>query len=355
MAKKKKYKVSLHQLSSFSRQFVTMLNAGVAIQRALEFYSEGDPSDLGEVIDQVCTNVSSGNSLSASFAKFPTIFSPIFLGLIKSGEKTGELTKTLSRLANLLEQEDRLQSKLRSALTYPIFLGLVAFTVGCIFMYVIIPAIEPMLTGLGVRPPWPTEVLIMTGHIIRHPLTLIGVPTSLILLWFFGPAALARARSHPVWGERIDWLPMNLPVVSNLFQRVTLARILFTLSTTIDAGLTIITALDLGGSVTDNRYYQRALIKTREALTEGEGLESALSVSGIFPPAMVQMLAIGDETASLGTVMANVSTMYADDAAYQMEMAVQLLEPIMLFMMGVISGFLVLAAILPLVKMIDSL
>ncbi|MBS2036545.1 type II secretion system F family protein [bacterium] len=354
-AREKKYKVSLHHLASFARQFVTMLNGGVPILRALEFYSEGDPSDLGEIISQVCNNVNSGMSLHASFSKYPKVFTPVFLGLVKSGEKTGELTKMLSRLATLLEQEDHLMSRIRSAVTYPFFLALVSFTVGCIFMYVIIPAIEPLLTGLGVEPPWPTKVLILLGKIIRHPATLIGVPSLLVLTWFLGPTVLENARKHPVWGERLDWLPMNIPIVSDLYQRITLARILYSMATTLDSGLNILNALDLGASVTDNRYFQRALQKSRMALTDGENLEEALLAAQVFPAAMVQMLTIGEETASLSTVMGNVSNMYAEDATYRMDTAVQLMEPIMLFTMGIVSAFLVLAAILPLVKMIDSL
>ena len=354
-SRKKIYKVSLHQLSSFTRQFVTMLDAGVPIQRALEFYSEGDPTDLGEVIDQVCTEVSNGMSLSSSMSKFPKVFTPVFLGLIQSGEKTGELSKMMGRLANLLEQEDRLISKIRSAITYPIFLALVSFSVGCIFMYVIIPALEPMLNGLGVQPPLPTQILMSIGHIIRHPVTLVGVPFSLAVLWFLGPPALERLREHEVWGEHLDWIPMNLPILGDLYQRITLARVLFTVSTTIDAGLTLVTAIDLGRAVTTNRFFRRALDKTRRHLNEGESLADSLTASGVFPDVLVQMLAIGEETASLSQVMATTANMYGEDASHRMEVAVQLMEPIMLFTMGIVSGFLVLAAILPLVKMIDSL
>ena len=354
-SRKKTYKVSLHQLSSFTRQFVTMLNAGVPIQRALEFYSEGDPTDLGEVIDQVCTSVSSGVSLSVSMAKFPKVFTPVFLGLVQSGEKTGELSKMMERLANLLEQEDRLMSKLRSAITYPIFLGLVSFSVGCIFMYVIIPALEPMLNRLGVQPPLPTQILMAIGRIIRHPVTLVGVPFSLVLLFFLGPPLLERMRKHEVWGERLDWIPMHLPVLGELYQRITLARVLFTISTTIESGLTLLTAITLGRAVTTNRFFRRALDITHNRLSDGENFGEALAASGVFPDVLVQMLAIGEETASLGPVMASTANMYGEDAAHKMETAVQLMEPIMLFTMGIVAGFLVLAAILPLVKMIDSL
>lgn len=332
-----------------------MIDAGVPIQRALEFYAQGDPTDLGEVIDEVCTSVSSGMSLSGCMSKYPKVFTPVFLGLVQSGEKTGELSKMMSRLANLLEQEDRLMSKMRSAITYPIFLALVAFSVGCIFMYVIIPALEPMLTGLGVQPPLPTQILMTIGRFIRHPATLVGVPFGLLLLIFLGPPLLERMRKHEVWGERLDWIPMNLPIIGELYQRITLARVLFTISTTIESGLTLLTALSLGKAVTSNRFFQRALDVTHKHLSDGESFGEALAASEVFPDVLVQMLAIGEETASLGPVMATTANMYGEDAAHRMETAVQLMEPIMLFTMGIVSAFLVLAAILPLVKMIDSL
>lgn len=332
-----------------------MLDAGVPIQRALEFYAEGDPTDLGEVIDQVCTEVSNGHSLSFTMAKFPKVFSPVFLGLVQSGEKTGELSKMLGRLANLLEQEDRLISKIRAAITYPIFLALVSFSVGCIFMYVIIPALEPMLSGLGVQPPLPTRILMTIGKVIRNPFVLVGVPFSLVLLWFLGPPLLERVRKNEVWAERLDWIPMNIPIFGELYQRITLARVLFTVSTTIESGLTLMTAIELGRAVTSNIHFRAALDITRRRLNEGESLGESLAASGIFPDVLVQMLSIGEETATLSQVMATTANMYGEDAANRMEASVQLMEPLMLFGMGMVSGFLVLAAILPLVKMIDSL
>lgn len=353
--KKKKYKVALHQLSLFTRQFVTMLDAGVPIQRALEFYAEGDPSDLGDIIDEVCSEVGTGMSLSACFRKFPNIFSPVFIGLVQAGEKTGELSTMLHSLAELLEQENKLLSRLRSAITYPIFLALVSFGVGCVFMYVIIPALEPMLAGLGVAPPLPTRILMFIGHFIRHPLVLTGAPTLAVLTWLLGPKLLARMRENPKMGERLDWLPLNIPIFGDLYRRITLARVLFTVATTIDSGMTLTTAIDMGRSVTSNVFFQRALAEARQEMAEGEPLAEALGRTGMFPDALVQMIAIGEETASLGQVLGRVSVMYGDDAGNRMEMAVQLLEPFMLFGMGVVSAFLVLAAILPLVNMIDAL
>ena len=345
----------MHQLALFARQFVTMLDAGVPIHRALEFYAEGDSGDLGEIIDEVSGQVATGMSLSAAFRKYPNVFSLVFAGLIQAGEKTGELSVMIHALAELLEQEAKLVSRLRAAITYPIFLALVSATVGCIFMYVIIPALEPMLLGLGVAPPWPTQVLIFLGKFIRHPVVMVGTPTMLALLWWFGPTVLARLRQNPKIGERLDWLPLHIPLIGDLYQRITLARVLFTIATTVESGLTLTTAIDMGRSVTSNVFFQRALDSARHDLTDGEPLADALSNTHMFPDAMVQMIAIGEETACLGHVMNRVSIMYGEDAGNRIETAVQLMEPIMLFGMGLVSAFLVLAAILPLVNMIDAL
>lgn len=353
--RRKKHKVSLQQLALFARQFVTMLDAGVPIHRALEFYADGDQSDLGEIVDEVSREVATGMSLSACCRKYPKTFSLVFCGLIQAGEKTGELSPMLHSLSELLEQEAKLVNRLRSAITYPIFLGLVSFIVGCIFMYVIIPALEPMLVGLGVEPPLPTKILMFIGRFIRNPVVIIGFPSLLALLWLFGPTLLDRARQNPKMGERLDWLPLHVPLFGDLYQRITLARVLFTIATTIESGLTLTTAIDMGRSVTSNIFFQRALDSARHDLTDGEPLAEALSRSGMFPDAMVQMISIGEETASLGPVMNRVSIMFADDASNRMETAVQLMEPFMLFGMGMVSAFLVLAAILPLVNMIDAL
>lgn len=353
--KKKKYKVDLHQLSCFVRQFVTMLDSGVPIQRALEFYAEGDTTDLGDIIEDISFEIGSGMQLSHSFRKYPSVFSQVFCGLIQAGEKTGELSPMLHSLAELLEQESKLLSRVKSAITYPIFLGLVSFAVGCVFMYVIIPALEPMLAGLGVAPPLPTRILMLMGKVIRNPLVIVGCPLMAALIWFMGPTALERLRQIPPWGERLDWLPLNIPIIGDLYRRITLARVLFTTATTIESGLTLTTAIDMGRSVTSNVFFQRALKGVREDIEDGEALAEALSHSNMFPDSVVQMISIGEETASLGNVMGKIAKFYGDEAGNRMELAVQLMEPIMLFCMGMVSAFLVLAAILPLVNMIDAL
>lgn len=355
MAKEKKYKVTLHDLSIFSRQLVTMFDAGVALHEALDFYAEGEPGDLGLIIREVATKISGGVSLSHAFRSYPKIFSPVFCGLVQAGERTGELSTMLHNLTNLLEEENRLSTKIRSALTYPAFLVLVSFAVACIFMYVIMPALEPMLMGLGVRPPWPTQVLILMGTVIRHPVTIIGVPTVFLTIFFKGGEWLELARKNPKIGERLDWIPMNLPIIGDLFRRITLARVLFTIATTIEAGLSLTSAIDMGRSVTANVFFQRALDGARAGISDGDSLAESLQRTGIFPEGMVQMIAIGEETASLSQVLSKTAEMYSEDASHRLETSVQLMEPILLFGMGIVSGFLVLAAILPLVKMIDSL
>jgi type IV pilus assembly protein PilC len=352
---KKKYRVSLHDQAYFARQLVTMFDAGVPIHRALEFYSNGIDNDLGTIVEEVATSVESGVSLSHSFRKYPEVFSPVFVGLIEAGERTGEISPMLQRLATLLEQEANLLTRLRTALTYPVFLAIVSFIVGCIFMYVIIPTLEPMLAGMGVDPPLPTQMLMFLGRFIRHPVTLVGVPSLLLFSWFFGPTVLARLRQQPGWPERLDWIPLHLPVFGKLYRKIVVARILFTMATTIDSGLTVLTSITMGRAVTSNVHFRAGLERARKELQDGETFCTALTRAGIFPEAQVQMIAVGEETASLGEVMRKISEMGGEEAANQVEVSVQLLEPVMLFVLGIVSGFLVLAAILPLVRMIDSL
>ncbi len=355
-AKKQKFKVSLVELSSFARQFVTMFDSGVPIHQALEFYADGDPNDLGEVIREVGKKVATGTSMSHAMSQFPKIFSPVFIGLVAAGERTGELSTMLHNLTNLLEEEARISNKVKSALTYPFFLMLVSFSVACVFMYVIMPALEPMLQGMGVTPPWPTQVLIFFGQFLRHPLTITGAPTLVFLLWWKGGDLMDLARAHPVMGEKLDWLPIQIPVVGNVYRRITLARVLFTMSTTIEAGISLTSALQMAYSVTSNRFFQRAIDKTRAGIADGETLAESMSkADGMFPDGLVQMISVGEETACLSSVLTKTAEMYSEDCQNRIDTAVQLLEPIMLFGMGMVSGFLVMAAMLPIVKMIESL
>lgn len=339
----------------FARQLLTMFDSGVAIHQALDFYAAGNPSDLGTISGELVGKISSGSSLSFALSGYPRVFSPVFIGLIQAGERTGDLSVMLAKLAELLEAENRLLTKLRAAITYPIFLMSVSVVVACIFMYGILPALQPMLVGMGVEPPLPTRMLMTLAVVIRHPLVIYGVPLLAGLLWWKGDTMLSQARAHPRVSRILDLLPLRVPVVGDLYQRILLSRVLYAMAMSIEAGLSINQALHLGRSITDNSYFQDALERTAESLREGKTISESLSLAEVFPAGMVQMIAVGEETSSLGTVMGNVAKMYGEDASYKLETSVQLLEPIMMGGMGVVSGFLVIAAILPLVKMIDSM
>lgn len=332
-----------------------MFDAGVGIPDALEFYALGDEDDMGFIANDCAQKVRTGMYLSKALSHYPQVFSKVFLGLVQAGENTGELSPMLERVSALLERENRLQHKIKSALTYPFFLMLMCLTVACIFIFFIMPAMEPMLKGLGVAPPWPTRVLMTFGALLRSPYFLVGAPLLVLLSYFALPKILDKAREHPKLGPLLDALPLVVPIFGDVYVKVSLARVLFTIATTVDCGLTLTSSIDLARQVTGNRRLEQALLAARKHITDGHTLAESLDMTGVFPEGLIQMVAVGEETASLSSVIRNAAAIYEENATGSLENAVSLLEPFMLFGMGLVSGFLVLASILPLVKMLDSL
>jgi type II secretory pathway component PulF len=355
VARRKRLRVSLHQQALFTRQFLTMFDAGVTIPDALEFYSQGDDDDMGYIANDCAQKIRTGMYFSKALSHYPQVFSKVFLGLVQAGENTGELSPMLERISALLERENRLQHKIKSSLSYPFFLLLMCLTVACIFIFFIMPSMEPMLKGLGVAPPWPTRVLMSFGALLRSPYFLIGTPLALLCCYFLLPKVLEKAREHPKLGPLLDALPLVIPVFGEVYVKVSLARVLFTIATTVDCGLTLTSSIDLARQVTGNRRLEQALLDARKHIVDGHTLAESLDMTGVFPDGLIQMVAIGEETASLSAVIRNAAGIYEENATNSLETAVALLEPFMLFGMGLVSGFLVLASILPLVKMLDSL
>ena len=347
--------VSTQELCIFTRQFECMLAAGVPLLRALEYYADSDPTTMGKVIDGVAETVRGGATLSKGMSRYPKVFSPLFVGLVRSGEGTGALQGMLEKMVEVLERQGNLIGKFKAAITYPIVVMIVAFLVFLGFIYVILPALAPMLTSVHVVAPWPTRVLIGLGIVLRTPAIMALVVVLCINVWAFGPKLLQHLRKDEARRIMIDRMPLEIPAFGPLLRRILVSRILFALSTTVDSGLSLTHSLHLAQGITGNAYIADQLQKVHKCIADGSSLAEGLGETTLFLNGVVQMVAVGEETSSLSTSLMYVAKLYDELAEESINSGAALIEPVLMVSMGLVAGFLILATILPLVKMLQSL
>lgn len=345
----------LRDVAMFARQFSTMYDAGVNIVDALYFYAKGEPGVLSRVARQCGDRVSSGWKLSAALSEFPTAFNPIFVGLVNAGEQSGELGPLMHKLSDLLERQDSFQRRTSSALTYPIFLMGVCAAVSLLFMFFILPALEPMLASVGVQPPWPTRLLLLCADLLRNRIFLVSAVLSLVALVAAWPFWLQYLAANLWLRRRLAATWLSLYVVGRVTRMIILARVLFTLATCLDTGMSVTNSLDLTEKVANNPHAAEQIGKVIKELEQGESLSECFSRAPFFPRGLCQMLKVGEETSSLSVVVRYCASLYEEVADSAVQTAVALFEPLLMAVMGIVAGFLVIATILPIVRMIQNL
>lgn len=345
-----KKRVDLQQVSMFTRQFAVMVGATVPIMRALQcFWDTPEPEPIHEVVESVCRKVESGESLSDAMRCYPSAFNPIYCGLIRSGESSGRLHQILFQLADTLEKDLRLRKKLTAAMTYPCILLLAAISSVVFFLFVILPVLEPLFTASDMKLPLPTLILLNLRRF-----TPWGVVGAVVLA---GLLAVLRKRMahHPKLEYRVHELLLYIPYFGSLYSELTIARILRSMATMFEVGLSTLPTLRACESLTSNRYLIEKLQEMRELVMEGEPMSESMSAVGIFPQSVIQMVAAGEESSQLSRLLSNSAEVMDWDNDMALDSLPQVIEPIIMLVMGLVVGFVILATLLPIVSLIDSL
>ncbi|MBI2298633.1 MAG: type II secretion system F family protein [Armatimonadetes bacterium] len=342
-------------LSIFCRQFATMMNAGVSLIRCLTVLEEQSSSyKLKEIIRDLQQQVEAGESLSKSLQRYPNIFNNLFIGLVRAGEVGGVLDETLERLAVFLERDQELRRKIKSSMTYPVMVMLVAFGIVTFLMTFILPKFIQLFKDLGVTNfPTPTLILKNTSDFM-----LTWMFKRFYITWpvLFGFLVLFRKWKSTRSGKRIyDWCKLRVPVFGSLGHKIALGRFSRTLSTLLGSGVPVLSAMETTAGTVDNEIISSAIMNARTAIREGEEIAKPLKDSGMFPPMVVQMVAIGEETGALDQMLSKVADFYESEVEAMLESLTAALEPIMIVFLGVMVGFIVISMFLPLVAIIDQL
>jgi type IV pilus assembly protein PilC len=349
-AKAKGKKVSAKNLAVFTRQFSVMIDAGLPLVQCLDILgTQEEDKNFAAVILATRTEVESGASLADAMKKHPKAFDPLFTNMIAAGEAGGILDTILTRLATYIEKAVKLKSQVKSAMIYPIAVVLIAGLVVGVILWKVIPTFANLFAGLGAELPLPTRVVIaMSNGLVRFmPFILVGI----------GAAVFAfRSYYASVNGRRVvDNVTLKLPVLGPLMRKIAVARFCRTLSTLLASGVSILEALDITARTAGNAIVEEAIMTTRKSIERGETIAQPLKETNVFPSMVVQMISVGEATGALDTMLSKIADFYEEEVDVAVAGLLTLLEPIMIFFLGVVVGGIVIAMYLPIFDLISKL
>jgi len=343
----KKGRISTKELALFTRQLATMLRAGVPLLQSLELVERSSPNpSLVSLLKLLRSDIETGTALNIAFRKYPAHFSPLYCSLVAAGEVAGILDDMMDKLAQTLEKNEALQSKVRTALMYPAAVVTVAIAVVLVILLAVVPVFQDVFASLGATLPLPTQWVIAVSQGLTHGAWLL-VPLSLM-------AALAWRRGwlrHPSHQERMDRWKLRLPLIGPMVKSSVVARWTQTLSALLSAGIPLVEALGPVAAACDHSVYARASQTMREQVAQGSSLNETMASTGLFPNLVVQMCAIGEETGSIDNMLARAGAMLENEVHDQLAGLSSLLEPIIIVVLGTVVGGILVAMYLPIFKL----
>lgn len=340
-------RVKLKELSVFCRQFATMVNSGLPILRALSILTEQTESkELQKVLLGTRLDVEQGASLSGAMAKYPKAFNDLFIAMVKAGETGGVLDTVLLNLADTIENEVELRRKIKSAMTYPIAVVCLVVLIMSAMLLFVVPQFETIYKSLGGQLPLPTRVLLSASKLFRTRWWAVALAAAGTTF------ALRRYKKTPGGRLRIDTFKLKVPVFGPLFQKVALARMASTFGMLLRAGVPILQVLDIVKDTVDNKVISGALEEVKVSVREGESIARPLAKHTVFPPMVVQMIAVGEETGGVDTMLEKVSQFYNSEVEATVDALTSLIEPLLIAFIGGAVGAAVIALYMPMFNII---
>jgi type IV pilus assembly protein PilC len=334
-------------IAVFTRQLSTMMKAGVPLLQAFDIVARGSTNPkLTRLLNDIRQDVETGTSLSAAFRKHPLYFDALYCNLVEAGEAGGILEQLLDRLALYQEKTMALKNKIKSALTYPIAVLVVAFVVLCVIMIFVIPAFKDVFKSFGADLPAPTLVVIaMSEFFVRWWWLIFGL---LIGGGFFFLQSWKRSEKMQ---QTMDRLLLKIPVFGDLINKAVIARWTRTLSTMFAAGVPLVEALDSVGGASGNQVYAGATEQIQKDVSTGSSLTTAMQSTNVFPTMVLQMTAIGEESGSLDHMLGKAAEFYEDEVDEMVKALSSLMEPFIIVILGVLIGGIVVSMYLPIFKL----
>jgi len=342
-----KRKITPADIAVFLRQLATMLKAGVPVVQSFDIVIDGmeNPS-LREVLRKTKVEIESGSTLASSLRAHPMEFDALVCNLIESGEQSGALEQMLDRIATYKEKTEALKAKLKKAVKYPIAVVCIAIVVTGILLIKVVPVFEELFNGFGAELPAFTRFVLNISEVVQvwwFPALILGFIFSYIF-------KQAKARSKK-FNDFLDETSLKLPIMGDIMNKAVVARYARTLATTFAAGVPLVEALETVARAAGNSVYEKAILQIRDGVTSGTQLQQSMRYAGIFPPMAVQMVAIGEESGALETMLDKVASYYEAEVDNAVDGLTAMLEPLIMSVLGVLVGGLLIAMYLPIFQM----
>jgi len=335
-------RVKLKDLAVMSRQFATMINSGLSLMRALSILSEQtENAALATALGQVRNAVEAGESLSSSLARHPRIFPPLMINMARAGEVGGFLDSVLLQVASNFEAEVKLRGKIKSAMTYPVVVFIIAIVAVIGMLLFIVPVFAGMFSGLGGQLPAPTRVLVWMSSALK-----VAGPF-LLVAGIVGSIVWRRVSHEERVRQAVDPLKLRIPVFGSLFRKVAISRFTRNLGTMLASGVPILQSLEIVGETSGNLVIRDATRAVEESVRRGESLAGPLSQHKVFPPMVVQMMSVGEDTGAMDAMLAKIADFYDQEVEATTDALTSLIEPLMIAGLGGIVGAMIIALYMP--------
>lgn len=339
-------KVKLGELVLFSRQMATMIDSGIPLVQALEILSEQiENKGFRAIVIEVKKDVSSGSGFHEALAKHPRAFSVLFVNMVKAGESSGALDAIMERLASYLEKTDSLIRKVRSAMIYPAVVSLMAVVITLVLMMKVVPVFKNIFADFGGKLPLPTLVLVAVSDFLIHNFLLWS---GAVVVAFFAIQRFLKTEKGTVL---FDSFKLNMPVFGIIMRKVAVSKFSRTLSTLVKSGVPILTALEIVAKTANNRIIESAVNKVRGSIREGENITTPLMRTKVFPPLVVRMISVGEQTGELEKMLTKIADFYDDQVDAAVSGITSLIEPLIIAFLGIVIGGIVICMFMPIFQL----
>ncbi len=341
-------RTSVKDLGVFTRQFATMINAGLPMVQCLDVLaSQTEKEFFRRSVAQVTSDVEGGSTLGEALAKHPKIFSKLFVNMVEAGEAGGILDVILNRLAVYLEKADALHRKIKGAMTYPTVVCIVALGATTFMLMCIIPTFARMFIDFGGKLPLPTQIVMGLSTFLRNFwYIMVGAMVGAVILF-------KRFYATDLGKLKVDGLLLKIPVLGMVLRKGAVARFTRTLGTLISSGVPILNGLEITARTAGNRVIENAIFATRDSISQGNTISDPLKKSGVFPPMVTQMISVGEQTGALDEMLEKIANFYDDEVDTAVDSLTAIIEPVMIVVMGVVVGGMLIAMYLPMFKLIS--
>ncbi|MBW7932642.1 MAG: type II secretion system F family protein [Gemmatimonadaceae bacterium] len=341
--------IAMRDIVIFTRQFSTMINSGLPLVQALDILSkQTENKALAAVTRQVVFDVESGHTVADALAKHPNAFTDLYVNMVAAGEAGGILDTILMRLATFMEKNDALVRKVKGAMIYPGVIMSVAGIAIVVLLIFVIPVFQSMFASVGLALPLPTRIVINMSEFLQGYWWMVGLGA------FGGYKGIQKWYATPDGKLKLDKLMLQMPVLGDVLRKSAVSRFTRTLGTLISSGVSILDGLEITAKTAGNRVIQDAIMASRSSIAGGDTISAPLAKSNVFPPMVISMIAVGEQTGGLDEMLSKIADFYDEEVDAAVSGLLALMEPIMIVFLGVVVGGMVVAMYLPIFDMINA-